>query len=100
MPTYDYECRSCAHRFEQFQSMTAKELRQCPECGKKTLQRLIGAGAGVIFKGSGFYSTDYRGPAYDKARKDDAGGGCAPACGTDAAPPGCKMGKQGGKTPD
>ena len=90
MPTYDYECRSCGHRFEQFQSMTDKELRKCPECGRKTLQRLIGAGGGVIFKGSGFYSTDYRSPAYDKASKDDSGPGCTPACGTDQAPAGCK----------
>jgi putative FmdB family regulatory protein len=60
MPTYDYECRKCGHRFEFFQSMTADPLKKCPECGKRALQRLIGAGAGIIFKGSGFYVTDYK----------------------------------------
>lgn len=60
MPTYDYECRDCGHEFEQFQSMTAGALRKCPSCGKLKLRRLIGAGAGVIFKGSGFYETDYK----------------------------------------
>ncbi|MBM4061651.1 MAG: zinc ribbon domain-containing protein, partial [Planctomycetes bacterium] len=52
MPTYEYLCRSCDHRFEQFQSMSARALRKCPECSKSALERLIGAGAGVIFKGS------------------------------------------------
>ncbi len=60
MPTYDYECRDCGHEFEQFQSITAGALRKCPSCGKLKLRRLIGAGAGVIFKGSGFYETDYK----------------------------------------
>ena len=59
MPTYDYECLACPHAFEKFQSMTAKVLRKCPECGGR-VRRLIGAGAGVIFKGSGFYETDYK----------------------------------------
>lgn len=95
MPTYDYECQACRHRFEQFQSMTAKVLRKCPGCGKKQLERLIGTGAGVIFKGSGFYGTDYRSPAYDQAAKSDQDGpACTPTCGTDAAPAGCKMGKK------
>jgi putative FmdB family regulatory protein len=60
MPTYDYECRECGHTFEQFQSITAGALRKCPECGRLKLRRLIGAGAGIIFKGSGFYETDYK----------------------------------------
>ena len=60
MPTYDYECRACGHEFEQFQPITAGALRKCPACGKLKLRRLIGAGAGVIFKGSGFYETDYK----------------------------------------
>ncbi len=60
MPTYDYECRECGHEFEEFQSMTAGALRKCPSCGKLKLRRLIGAGAGIIFKGSGFYETDYK----------------------------------------
>ena len=67
MPTYDYICESCGWGFEQFQSITAKSLRSCPECGKRKLKRLIGAGAGVIFKGSGFYQTDYRSEGYKKA---------------------------------
>jgi putative FmdB family regulatory protein len=60
MPTYDYECGKCGHKFEAFQSITADALKKCPECGKNGLQRLIGAGAGIIFRGSGFYITDYK----------------------------------------
>ncbi len=60
MPTYEYECNACGHKFEEFQSMTDKPLRKCPECRKLKLQRLIGTGAGIIFKGSGFYETDYK----------------------------------------
>ena len=60
MPTYEYECDACGHTMEAFQSMTDKPLRKCPKCGKLKLQRLIGAGAGIIFKGSGFYETDYK----------------------------------------
>jgi putative FmdB family regulatory protein len=67
MPTYDYVCKSCDHRFEEFQSMSAKVLRTCPKCGKKTLERLIGIGAGVLFKGGGFYETDYRSESYTKS---------------------------------
>lgn len=104
MPTYDYVCAACEHHLEVFQSMTAKELKKCPACGKKKLQRLIGAGAGVIFKGSGFYQTDYKNQGAadtsdkDKADKPSAGdapaGGCSSACGTDAAPKGCRMAKK------
>ena len=59
MPTYEYECQGCKKRFELFQSITAKPIRVCPKC-KGKVKRLIGAGAGIIFKGSGFYATDYR----------------------------------------
>lgn len=59
MPTYDYECTSCAHTFEAFQKITDKPLEKCPKCNKK-VRRLISAGAGIIFKGSGFYANDYR----------------------------------------
>jgi len=59
MPTYEYECRECRHRFEQFQSMSDDPIKVCPECGGR-VRRLIGAGAGVIFKGSGFQATDYQ----------------------------------------
>jgi putative FmdB family regulatory protein len=75
MPTYDYRCNACQHEFEEFQSMSAKPLRKCPECGKLKLERLIGTGAGVIFKGSGFYETDYRSESYKKAAKADSDGG-------------------------
>jgi len=59
MPTYDYECTKCGHKFEAFQQMSDKLLTKCPKCDKK-LRRLIGSGAGIIFKGSGFYATDYK----------------------------------------
>jgi len=71
MPTYDYHCTACKHRFEQFQSMKDKPLRKCPSCGKGALERLIGIGAAVIFKGSGFYQTDYRSESYKKAAEAD-----------------------------
>jgi putative FmdB family regulatory protein len=67
MPTYDYICRACGHEFELFQQMTAPVLRKCPKCGKPRLERLIGTGAGVLFKGGGFYETDYRSDSYTKA---------------------------------
>jgi len=69
MPTYEYECDSCHHRYELFQSITAKPTKKCPACGKRTAKRLIGAGASIIFKGSGFYQTDYRSDSYKKAAK-------------------------------
>lgn len=67
MPTYDYRCDHCEHVFEEFQSITAKLLKKCPACGKRALQRLIGAGGAIIFKGSGFYETDYRSESYKKS---------------------------------
>jgi putative FmdB family regulatory protein len=69
MPTYDYQCEACKHRFEKFQSITAKPIRKCPECGKNKVRRLLGTGAGLIFKGSGFYITDYRSESYKSAAK-------------------------------
>lgn len=77
MPTYDYACQKCGHEFDEFQSITAKPLRKCPECGKLGLKRLIGTGAGIIFKGSGFYETDYRSESYKKAAESDKGGGAS-----------------------
>ena len=71
MPTYDYKCNACSHTFEQFQSMKDKPLKKCPKCGKNALERLIGLGAAVIFKGSGFYQTDYRSDAYKKSADSD-----------------------------
>ena len=70
-PTYEYICNNCQHEFEQFQSIKAKPIRKCPECGKLGVQRLIGAGAGIIFKGSGFYQTDYRSEGYKKAAESE-----------------------------
>ena len=72
MPTYDYECGSCGHKYELFQSITARPHKQCPSCGRSTAKRLIGTGAGIIFKGSGFYATDYRSESYQKAAKAEA----------------------------
>lgn len=72
MPTYDYECRSCGHQYELFQSITAKPAKKCPTCGKNTAKRLIGTGGGIIFRGSGFYQTDYRSESYKKAAKADS----------------------------
>ena len=66
MPTYEYLCQECGHAFELFQQMTAPVKKKCPECGKLKLQRLIGTGSGVIFKGGGFYETDYRSDSYKK----------------------------------
>ena len=71
MPTYEYICDNCQHGFERFQSIKARPIRKCPECGKLRVQRLIGAGAGVIFKGSGFYQTDYRSEGYKKAAESE-----------------------------
>lgn len=71
MPTYEYICGVCDHEFEAFQSITAKPLRDCPECGKKKVKRKIGTGAGIIFKGGGFYETDYRSESYKKSAEAD-----------------------------
>ncbi len=71
MPTYEYLCEACGHEFELFQAMSASVKRKCPDCGKLKLKRLIGTGSGVIFKGSGFYQTDYRSDSYKKAAEAD-----------------------------
>ena len=72
MPTYEYRCAACGHELEAFPSMTAKPLKKCPACGKLKLERLISGGAGVLFKGDGFYETDYRSADYTKAAKADS----------------------------
>lgn len=74
MPTYDYVCDGCGHAYELFQSMTDSVKRTCPKCGKKKLRRLIGAGGAIVFKGSGFYKTDYRSESYKKGAAADSGG--------------------------
>jgi putative FmdB family regulatory protein len=60
MPTYEYRCKSCGHEFEEFQTMSADPLIMCPKCAKPTLKRLMSSGVGLVFKGSGFYLTDYK----------------------------------------
>jgi len=67
MPTYEYICKACKNEFELFQSMKDSPKRKCPKCGKNALERKIGLGAAVLFKGSGFYQTDYRSDAYKKS---------------------------------
>jgi putative FmdB family regulatory protein len=71
MPTYDYECDACGHEFELFQGINDPLQRKCPQCGKLKLRRLFGTGAAVVFKGSGFYTTDYRSDSYKKAAEKD-----------------------------
>ena len=77
MPTYDYKCDGCGHMEEVFQSMSDKPKRTCPKCKARKFKRLIGMGAGVIFKGSGFYETDYRSESYKKAAEAEKSGGKA-----------------------
>ncbi len=90
MPTYDYRCEACGHELELFQSISESPRRKCPACGKQRLRRVIGAGAGIIFKGSGFYQTDYRSDSYRKGqeaeKKPAEGAGEKPAEGAAPAP--------------
>ncbi len=69
MPTYEYQCDACNHNFDEFQSFSEKTLKKCPKCGKPKLRRVFGTGAAVIFKGSGFYQTDYRSESYKQGAK-------------------------------
>lgn len=96
MPTYDYRCKNCGHEMAVFQSITDDALTKCPECGEDALQRLIGAGAGIIFKGSGFYETDYK-----RSRK---GGGESkpkePSKGSDSAKKSSEGGSKDSKKKD
>lgn len=73
MPTYDYACSACGHAVEIFHSITDKPKRRCPECGKPKLERRISAGAGFLFKGAGFYQTDYRSDSYRAGEKAESG---------------------------
>ena len=92
MPTYEYKCTACGHAFEQFQSITAPPIKRCPQCGKAKVKRLLGTGAGVIFKGSGFYTTDYRDASYKEKAKAESGGG------TGGSSEGSSESKSGGET--
>ena len=93
MPTYQYRCPSCGHEFEQFQSITDNPVESCPKCGS-TPQRLISGGAGLLFKGSGFYITDYRSESYKAAAKKEESPGKS---NSDTAGKSDKTGKDAGK---
>jgi putative FmdB family regulatory protein len=101
MPTYEYECEKCGHRFELFQSMSDAPRKRCPKCRGK-VRRLIGTGAGMIFKGSGFYVTDYRSDAYKQDKKKESGDSSPakdpPKPKSDAVPPPKKKPKAGGSS--
>ena len=71
MPTYEYQCDACEHNFDEFQSFSDAPLKKCPKCKKMKLRRVFGAGVAIIFKGSGFYETDYRSDSYKKAAEAD-----------------------------
>ena len=92
MPTYEYQCDACEHNFDEFQSMSEAPLTRCPKCGKKKLRRVFGTGAAVLFKGAGFYQTDYRSESYKSAAKADAEAGKPAASDTK----GTANGKSGG----
>ena len=89
MPTYEYHCDACEHHFDEFQSMKDEPLKDCPKCGKPALRRLFGIGAAILFKGSGFYQTDYRSESYKQAAKAEQ----------EAAKPADKNGTDGAKSP-
>ncbi|MCU0607557.1 MAG: zinc ribbon domain-containing protein [Candidatus Edwardsbacteria bacterium] len=86
MPTYEYQCRSCGHRFEELQSINDQPLSTCPECSGG-VERLMSAGAGFIFKGAGFYATDYRSKEYTKQAASESGPAAATAADTKPAAP-------------
>lgn len=85
MPTYEYECQDCGYQFELFQKITAAPIKKCPKCKKDKAKRLISAGAGIIFKGSGFYQTDYKNKASSKKDKKSP-----PKCGSAGTKSECK----------
>lgn len=91
MPTYEYACSACGHKFEEFQSIKAEPIKKCPACGKNKVQRLISSGAGFIFKGSGFYITDYRSDSYKAAARADSS--------ASAASPGASSSSSSASTP-
>ena len=106
MPTYDYRCSACGHDLELFQSINDPALKKCPKCGKPKLERLIGPGAGILFKGGGFYQTDYRSDSYKQGESAEKGASkpappgasSAKPTSSDSKPP--KPGKAPGKKSD
>jgi len=78
MPTYEYECQACGETFERFQTITAKPIRRCPKCHRTRVRRLISAGGGLLFRGSGFYVTDYRSAEYKSKAKAESGAAGSP----------------------
>jgi putative FmdB family regulatory protein len=94
MPTYQYQCSACKHAFEELQSMKDEPLTKCPKCKKKKLNRLLGTGAGLLFKGSGFYITDYRSDSYKSAAKADS----APSGKSEGGSSGGDKGGKGGSS--
>jgi putative FmdB family regulatory protein len=79
MPTYEYHCDACEHHFDEFQSITESPLKKCPKCNKPKLRRIFGTGAAILFKGSGFYQTDYRSESYKSAAKAEEAKSAPPA---------------------
>lgn len=96
MPTYEYQCKKCAHQFEVFQQITEKPLKNCPEC-QGPVKRLISTGGGFIFKGSGFYATDYRSKEYKEKKKQEgkSEGTTCPTSTNNEACKKCPMNKDG-----
>lgn len=98
MPTYDYVCDACDHEFELFQSIKDNPKRKCPECGKLKLRRLFGTGAAVMFKGSGFYTTDYRSESYKKRAAEDKKSADTSSSSSSSGSEGGKSSDSGGKS--
>ncbi|MBM4142002.1 MAG: zinc ribbon domain-containing protein [Lentisphaerae bacterium] len=96
MPTYEYECDRCGHRFERFQKISDTPLQRCPVCRGK-IRRMFGPGAGILFKGSGFYATDYRSGSYKEAQKKEKGESVS--AGKSAAPADSKKPAKAGGNP-
>jgi len=97
MPTYEYECDDCGHHFERFQPITSNPVRTCPECGKRKVRRLIGTGGALIFKGAGFYATDYRSASYKEGAKKENAGADAAKKSESPVPAKCSGCKKGGE---
>ena len=88
MPTYDYKCKKCDHAWEEYHSIKALPSKKCPSCGKSAAERQISAGGAILFKGSGFYLTDYRSDSYKKAAAADASSSAAPKAESSSKPEG------------